>query len=245
VTTRIIGARQADAAVAARVDAYAAEVAAIAEQELGSCEDLRRVPDPAGTSPLGRVIADAMLAGAPGADLALHNAGGIRADLAGPITYADAHRVLPFGNTIVSVELTGRQVLALLEEQWTRAKGDAALQLAGGSYAWDPEAPPGQRVLADSVRVGGEPLGVGRIYRVATNSYLADGGDGYRVFPQGRNRIDGASLLDAFAAYARAHSPLVAPPPTRVTHGSRPKPLEPEADEEAPTEAPASEPSTD
>lgn len=251
VMSRVVSADNADPAIAARVEVYAAAVAAVANEPLGSTSTLDRIPDAGGTSSLGRVVAEAILAGAPGAQVAVHNAGGVRADLSGPITYSDAHRVLPFGNTIVTVELDGAELQALLEEQWTRTKGDSALQIAGATYAWDPTAPPGSRVRPGSVRIGGEPLDPAATYRVATNSYLADGGDGYRGFAAGRNRLDGAPLLDAFADYIRANTPLN-PPPERVRRETPPppEPAEPEAPASppkpaGPQPAPSPEPASD
>ncbi|MGY2063733.1 5'-nucleotidase C-terminal domain-containing protein, partial [Nocardia gipuzkoensis] len=162
-------------------------------------------PLPGGDSPLGDVIADSMLAAlAPEAVAAFMNPGGVRADLpAGPITYAQAYTVQPFGNQVVSVRLTGQQILSLLEQQWDNVSKPNTLSVAGITYAFSDAAPKGHKVLADTVRVGGQPLNPVAVYTVSTNNFLASGGDGFTVFTQGTPARVGPTDLHALESYLK------------------------------------------
>jgi 5'-nucleotidase len=149
---------------------------------------------------------------AAGAVIAFMNPGGIRAPLPykeeGAISYADVYAVYPFDNTLLAMTLTGAQILELLEQQW---RGDHARVLAvssGFSYAWDPRAPLGKRVVPGSVMLNGKPLERERAYRIAVNSYMATGGDRFNVFTNGKERTEGRSSRDALVDYLRANSPV-------------------------------------
>ena len=127
---------------------------------------------------LGSLVADAMRYKA-GADMAITNGGGIRASIeAGDITYEDILTVLPFGNFVVVKKLTGAQVLQVLEESVAAYPEPAGgfMQVSGLAFWFDPSMPAGSRVV--EVTVNGEPLDEERVYTVATNDFLADGGDG-------------------------------------------------------------------
>jgi 5'-nucleotidase len=118
--------------------------------------------------------------------------------------------------------LTGTQILALLEQQWSAAPGGTEkvtlLAVSNGfSYAWDGTRPLGSRVVPDSVRVAGEALVGDRSYRVTCNSFLATGGDGFSVFAAGTDRLGGALDLDALERYFGVHAPVEAPAAGRVT----------------------------
>lgn len=166
-------------------------------------------------SALGNVIADAQLSyaqGQGGAEIAFMNEGGIRADLpsgaaqgAPAVTFGDLFAVQPFGNGLVRMQLSGAQILALLQQQWQGASTDQPKKLfvsQGFSYRWRPAAAPGQRV--QDVQLHGQPLQAGRSYRVVVNSFLADGGDGYSVLKQGTQRQLIGRDLEAFEAYVQA-----------------------------------------
>jgi len=137
-----------------------------------------------GETNLGNLITDVMR-GLTGADVALQNGGGIRAGIArGPITYRDILAVLPFGNTIVTMELTGAQLKEVLQY---------AAGLPPGSGAWLHVSGLGWEIRegrAVGVTVGGEPLDPKRVYKVAANDFMAAGGDGYRMLKQGKNKYD-------------------------------------------------------
>jgi 5'-nucleotidase len=171
-----------------------------------------RAPNEAGESALGDLIADAQRA-ALRTDIAIMNMGGIRADLeAGPVTWGELFTVQPFANDLVRMELSGAEVLLLLEQQWT-AGDDRVLQISGMRVTWDPARKAGQRVV--EVRIGDAPLDRARTYSLAVNSFLAPGGDGFSVLAQGKNRSVGPVDLDALTRYVES-SPQ---PFTRATDG--------------------------
>ncbi|WP_280386910.1 bifunctional metallophosphatase/5'-nucleotidase [Nocardia wallacei] len=201
------------------VDFFAAQAKPRAERVIGTATaPLPSEPAPAGDSPLGDLIADAMLAAmAPDqAVAAFMNPGGVRADLSGgAITYERAYTVQPFGNQIVTVQLTGQQILGLLEQQWSNADRPGVLSVAGITYAYSDSAPTGHKVVADSVRIGGQPLNPVAAYRVSTNNFLASGGDGFSMFTQGTRAAVGPTDLDALESYLRTRG-AVEPPPGRI-----------------------------
>jgi len=166
----------------------------------------------AGESPLGDLIADSQLAATRdfGAQFAVTNAGSIRGDLdteAGKTDYAQLATVMPFGNSLVVMSISGAQLLSLLEQQPRLKEASAAsggmLQVSRGlTYRWDASRPPGRRLLRDSVKVNGLAVRPQRLYRIAVNSFLAQGGDGLRLLTQGADRVDtGIMDLDALSRY--------------------------------------------
>jgi 5'-nucleotidase len=172
---------------------------------------VKRAKDHANESALGDLVADSMLAaGRPfGAQIALQNPGGIRQDLetveGKRVTLGNAMAVLPFGNTIIAMNLRGAQIVELLEEQWIgeRDQKRGLLQVSEGfSYAFDPSRPEGSKVLADSVKLNGVRLDMETSYRVVTNNFLAEGGDGFPSFKKGSNRAPtNIRDIDALTGY--------------------------------------------
>jgi len=163
----------------------------------------------AGECALGNLVTDAMLAanqaGDRPADIAMHNNGGLRAPLAkGPITYGALFNVLPFGNVLTAVDLTGAQVLAVLEKSVSARPG--SMHVAGMTFTFDQSKPVGSRVV--SATVGGQPLDPARVYRVQTIDYLLTGGDGQTTFAAGTNVVYGDPCLDVVAAYIKKNSPI-------------------------------------
>lgn len=150
-------------------------------------------------APIGNLIADAMRAYTK-ADVAITNGGGIRTERvyeAGPISKKDILGILPFGNTVISLKLTGDQLKAALENGVSQVEKGAGRfpQVSGLSFTYDPSRPAGQRVL--EVKVGTEALDPAKTYVVATNDYMGNGGDGYSVF-KGAPRViaeNGAPLM--------------------------------------------------
>ncbi len=143
----------ARADVAALVADYRRLAAPLAEQPAGRiAATFSRRADAGGDSPAGRLIADAQLAAtrAQGAQIAFTNPGGVRADLTahrdGVVTYGDLFTMQPFGNSLVTLTLSGAQLKALLESQWRRSDAERARMLQpsrGFSYAWRRDAPYG------------------------------------------------------------------------------------------------------
>lgn len=144
-------------------------------------------------SAMGNLIADAMRA-ATGADIAIVNGGGIRADRtydAGTtLTRRDILTELPFGNVTVLTELPGSQILAALENGVSQVEDGAGRfpQLSGAVMVYDPSAPAGSRVV--SVTLGGAALDPDKVYRVAANDFMLGGGDGYGALGGGKVLID-------------------------------------------------------
>lgn len=116
----------------------------------------------------------------------------------------------PFNSYDVSMDLTGQAILDLLEQQWSGNNADGAakvLQVSGVSYTWSASAPAGSRVVPGSVSVNGQPLDPARIYRVAANSFLSDGGDNFAAFKTGTNKYFGGLDIGALVVYLTANSP--------------------------------------
>lgn len=188
-----------DAAVAAMVGRYQERLdrdlgAAIGES--ATALDTRRASVRSGETAFGNLLTDAMRA-ATGSDVALINGGGIRGDT----TYPPGARItrklllteLPFGDRTVKLRLTGAGIRRALENGVGPVEGGGGRfpQVSGLAFSFDVRRPPGTRVTA--VTVGGAALDAGRTYTVATNDFLADGGDGYAAFRSGEVLIDARS----------------------------------------------------
>ena len=186
---------------------------------------LPRQNNPAGENPLGQVIADAQLAATrdAGAVVAFMNPGGIRAALDMPadglLRYADLFAVQPFYNNLMTMTLTGAQLLQLLEQQWAeRSDGGRVLHVSQGfSYTWNAGAPVGQRIVAGSVRLHGQPLDPAADVRVTVNSFLGGGGDNFPVLRQGRDRRTGMMDIDALELYVKSNPTLAPATLNRIT----------------------------
>ncbi|EFL33131.1 secreted 5'-nucleotidase [Streptomyces viridochromogenes DSM 40736] len=187
-------------------------------------------------SPLGDLIADAQLAHGkqldPETDLALMNPGGIRAPLTyaakagegdGVVTYAEGFTVQPFANTVNLQTFTGAQLIQVLKEQVSGANAAApkVLQVSSGlTYTLDLTKSGADRVVTDSVKLNGAAIDPAATYRVATNSFLAGGGDGFPTLGQGTGDVVGADDLTALEQYMTANSsatnPMTPPKADRI-----------------------------
>ena len=142
-----------------------------------------------GEARIGNLIADA-LRDSTGADVAITNGGGIRGnrtyDAGTDLTRKDVLTELPFGNTTLVIELTGAGLKEALENGVSQVEDKAGRfpQVSGLKVIYDAKAAAGQRIRV--VTVGGTPLDTSKIYRVATNDYMARGGDGYAAFAKGK-----------------------------------------------------------
>ncbi|MEX2045803.1 MAG: bifunctional UDP-sugar hydrolase/5'-nucleotidase [Chloroflexota bacterium] len=137
-------------------------------------------------------------------DIAFYNMAGVRASLAaGELTYGQLYEALPFSNTVVSVDLTGADLAAVVGRAACVA---GRLHMSGVvvSFRFDGGAPN----CVTSITIGGVPLATTRTYRVATIDYLLLGGDGHTGFAKGGNVIYGDVEVDVVAAYIAAHSPV-------------------------------------
>ena len=201
-----------DAAQTQLIAVYEKLAAPLAKRVVGKiAAPLTRDASPAGETNVGHVIADAQLAATRaaadgGAQLALMNPGGVRASLTaaadGSVRYEDLFSVQPFYNNLVTMTLTGAQIVQLLEQQWLGQPQPRILQVSHGfGYSWDNAKPVGQRVVPGSVMLDGRPIEAAASYRVTVNSFLADGGDNFQILKQGRDRRTGAMDVDAFEAH--------------------------------------------
>ncbi|MEO1316690.1 MAG: 5'-nucleotidase C-terminal domain-containing protein [Pseudomonadota bacterium] len=189
-----------DAGVAAEVAVYEARLSKELDIEIGATPvllDTRRTTVRAAESAFGNLTVDAMRA-ETGADVALTNGGGIRGDTqyeAGTvITRRDVLTELPFGNKTVVLELSGADVVAAIENGVSAIEdgGGRFPHVSGMTFAFDASKPAGARVA--EVMVGGAPIDLSATYRLATNDFIARGGDGYAVF------ADKPSVIEATAA---------------------------------------------
>ena len=180
---------------------------------------------PPGETPLGQVIADAQLAATKdaGAEVAFMNPGGIRAPLPmpadGQVRYENLFSVQPFYNNLVTMTLSGAQVLTLLEQQWRgQGEGGRILQVSKGmSYSWDSKRAVGERVVPGSVKLNGQALDPARNYRVTVNSFVAGGGDNFVILKEGKDVRTGVMDIDALEAFVKANPTLAPGPLDRIS----------------------------
>jgi 5'-nucleotidase/UDP-sugar diphosphatase len=203
-----------------KLKAYASPIEAFRQKIIGKslvALDGDRVKLRTSETALGNLIADAILAKTKvdRVQVVLINAGGIRNGFPlGDITMGHVLEALPFGNTITRVELTGNQLTEALESGVSMAEqGEGRFpQVAGIRFVWDSKLPAGKRVTKVEVKDASgkfQLLNPKDVYRVATNNFLASGGDGYRSFSEGENLLETGYLLsDAIAEYITAKSPL-------------------------------------
>jgi 5'-nucleotidase len=228
-----------DAATNALIAKYNAIAAPLANRVIGSITaTITRTNNAAGESALGDVIADAQLESTNDpaypqgpAAVAFMNPGGIRADLTYPsspagegdgnVTYGEMFTVQPFGNSMVTMTLTGAQIETMLEQQFTGCGPGTTNRIlqpsAGFTYTWDLSNAPCAKVDPATIMLNGSPLDLGANYRVTVNSFLADGGDSFPILTQGTNRQGGDVDTDAFEDYFTAHSPVAPGPQNRIT----------------------------
>jgi 5'-nucleotidase len=207
---------------------------------------ISRTQEADGESPLGDLIADGQVSdpttvetGASGSTankpvIALMNPGGIRADLveneAGDVTYGAAFTVQPFNNFMVSMDLTGAQIKTILNQQWNGSNESSRkiLQVSGLTYTWDESEaalPDTDALVAGTVMVDADgdpatamvPLEDATTYRVVSNNFVSDGGDGFSVFRDGTAKYFGGLDIDSLRMYLEAHDPVATPVTDRIT----------------------------
>ena len=181
-------------------------------------------------TPMADLVADAILWGTDtpeegGAEIAFMNVGGVREDLPmkekydegeGEITFQEAYDIAPFGNLLVTIDLTGAEIKAVLEQQYVKGRPGGRDYLAlgvsdGFTYTWDDSRPQGDKVIAESMKLKGADILPNETYRVATLSFLAQGGDSFSAFTAGKNLVGGPEDLANLVAYFRANPDLTAP----------------------------------
>ena len=188
-----------DAELAAAARFYLDQLSEELDVEIGTTAtelDSRRETIRGKEAAIGNLFADAVRA-ATGADVALANGGGIRANTVyapgTTLTRRDILTELPFGNKTVVLKMTGRDLVAALENGLSKIEEGAGrfLHVAGLSVRYDPRRPAGARVL--EVTRDGAALDLEATFTVATNDYVAGGGDGYDVF------VHQVRVVDAYA----------------------------------------------
>ncbi len=148
-------------------------------------------------SSLGNFVAD-VLREATNADVGMTNAGGLRADLpAGKVTNGDVYDALPFVNSLVVCEMTGKQIKEVLEQGFSLERG--MIQVSGLTAKYDLSKPIGQRLV--SLEIGGKTADDAKVYRVATNSFIAQGGDLYQTFLATKQTDAGGLLSEVVMKY--------------------------------------------
>lgn len=195
-----------DEATMAALAPYRAQLTAFRSQRVATAaENLQRKTN---RGP-GALAADSMLAAVPGAEVALLNYGAVRKDLlAGTISVADVLEVMPFGNTLVLIELTGEELKRALEDDIDflmikHGRNPPTLpHVAGMSFTLTPSAARGQRVGSLAVRRSDgsyQAIDPVAIYRTAVNSFVAGGGDGFSVIRNARGKRSDTGILDSDA----------------------------------------------
>lgn len=176
-----------DADVKALIDAKKAEIQPLLDEVVAKTSvllDGRRDPGVrTQETNLGDLATDA-LKYVSGADIALTNGGGIRTSLEiGNITYGNINAVFPFGNTVVTIEITGEDLLAALEHGTKSAPMAAGgfPQVSGISYEVHTYNTTSR---VQNVWINGEPLNLQKTYTLATNDFMQVGGDGYTMFAE-------------------------------------------------------------
>lgn len=158
-----------------RANVKVAPVVSVVEGQAAT--DITATPTSAGESALGDLIADAVRTGG-GTDFAFVNSGGIRANLAaGPVTWGDLFATQPFGNHVVTMNMTGQQIYDLLAQQWSDPTHPRMLQVSGLTYQWRSNGTgKAGSILKGSVKKNEVPIDLAALYTVATNDFLAMGG---------------------------------------------------------------------
>ena len=224
-----------DAGIGKIVAAYKGLVDPVANAVIGSIKTALPATrtDGACNMPAGNLIADSELyatnsSGFGDAVIAFMNGGGVRSpgytfpsgaigEGDGNVTYGEAFTVQPFGNSLVTMTLTARNIKDVLEEQFAGCKGQSAtatrfmLPSAGFKYSWDGSKACSARVsnvmltrngstevIVDATGAVTNPT---KAYRVTVNNFMADGGDGYATFKAGTSRLGGAQDIDAMVSF--------------------------------------------
>jgi len=194
-----------DPAVSQLAAAAEAKVGPLVHQVIGqAATDITGEQNSSGESALGNLIADAQRS-AFAADFAFTSPGGIRNDIhAGAVTWSALYEVQPFNNYLVKMNLTGRQIYDLLNQQWQQGTDDShpcMLQISGLAYSWDSTRPVGSRIV--KIVRNGMTIDPAAVYTVVVNSFLAGGGDSFKVLTNGTGKEAGTVDLNVLITYIR------------------------------------------
>lgn len=205
-----------DPAIAAYVARYVAASRAYVERPVGwLAEPLEKTEGNAwGTGGrLGNLIADAQLDATrgAGAQIACTNPFGIRRSLLTQpdhsVTFGDLYLVQPFNSELVTLTLTGAELKAAMEQQLDAEAPEQLLACSAGfQQTIDRSRPVGSRVV--SLTLDGRPIDPATTYRVTVNSFLANGGDSFTAFTEGRDRTIGITDIAALEAWLKPRDPM-------------------------------------
>lgn len=171
---------------------------------------------------MGNFIADGLCASAD-SDIALMNGGGIRTDTlypSGDITKKQIINILPFPNSVVELKVSGDTLLTALEHGVSKIEQLSGQfpQVSGMQYSYDPNQPAGSRI--GSTMIDSEPIDPGTTYRLATNDFVAGGGDGYTMFTDASRLVtadEGALLSDLIIDRVEELTPISPEAHGRIT----------------------------
>ncbi len=201
-----------DPAVAAIVASYAGQLDGIRRRVVGQTDAaVDNALCRAAECALGNLVAEAMLAAVHGGEVAIMNAGGLRTGLpGGAITLGDVLTMLPFGNTVATLKLAGRDLRAAIANGVGRAGSGAFPQIAGARIAWNPLDKSLTDVAVRQPDGTFAPVDPDRIYTVVTNNFLRSGGDGYTALrDRAIDPYDTGPALDEAVAGALAAGPFI------------------------------------
>jgi 5'-nucleotidase len=174
-------------------------------------EEISRNPDAKGESPLAKMIAESERK-AMGTEIAFVHQGEMRESLKkGNIFLENLYTALPFGHRVNKISLTGAQINLALEQQWRIDQENDMLQAVGITYSYDLNAPIGKRI-ADLKDMNGQDIQPTKEYEVAISDYLANGGDEFTAFKQGRLVKPGPLVVDVLSNYIKQNYPNVVIP---------------------------------
>jgi 5'-nucleotidase len=227
----------------ALIERYSVIAAPLRDRVIGRISaDITRTPDDSLENAAGNLIADAQHAATSspetgGAVAAFMNPGGVRADFTfapsgaeapGEVTYGEAFTVQPFGNSLVTMTLTGAQILEVLKQQWCGAATPRVLlPSASVAYTFDQSVATeitntpcaGAANPVSNLTIGGTAVDPAASYRITVNSFLADGGDSFPILREGTDRLGGEVDTDALEAYlapSLAGAPIAPPALDRI-----------------------------
>ncbi|KQZ86961.1 multifunctional 2',3'-cyclic-nucleotide 2'-phosphodiesterase/5'-nucleotidase/3'-nucleotidase [Mesorhizobium sp. Root157] len=197
---------------------------------------------------MGNLVSDAVLDRVKdqGVTIVFTNGGGLRASIdQGPVTMGEVLGVLPFQNTIATFQIGGKDIVAALENGVSQLEDGAGrfAQVAGLKYSFDKSAAPESRIKSVEVMDNGNwvPIDPSKDYLVASNNYVRQGGDGYKIFADNaKNAYDyGPGLEQVVADYLGAHNPYTPKLEGRITEAAAGQPAAAPAEETAKPAEPA------
>lgn len=202
-----------DAALLALLEPYADKVERFLSEKIGTAKKLFENEDVRfRETALGNLVADSMkwYLSRFEPDFALTNSGAIRTGMPeGTVTQKTVYDMLPFNSSLVFLRLNGKQTQALFDHMGKIRPGEGAFPQVSRNLSFTLDL---DEEKCQDIRIGGKPIDPNQSYSVVTNSYLANGGDGYRIFLEGRDRFDSSVYQrDALTAYIKHLGGKVSP----------------------------------